>query len=363
MAGTNSISRRYLMLQLSGWGLICLLFGSFSLFYLQSTHHVLTRKLLGHIAISYLLYLVYGVAVSHLLHLALRRWMKLPVSALISRALPAYLGGILLMTVCLIGINGYALDLTMDKGKIDRAVILSAVINNAVLLFGWLVTYALIYTARERRREEALRLATELAAQEAQYRSLSARVNPHFLFNSLNTIRALMYEDIAQADIALTHLASLLRAGLRGEERREIPLKDELEVVNDYLRLEQMRFEQRLRVYCHIEPSAERALVPPMTVQHLVENAVKHGIARIEEGGEIAIHAQAVGHTLEITVTNPVPLHTPSSPENTNTGIQNTRQRLRMLYGSLALLDLNLQPAMATATLRLPLNPQEMQEN
>lgn len=360
MAAGSTLSRRYVWLQLGGWGLTCALFCSIALVYLQYSHHAITRAIVGRVLLSYGLYMSYGLLLSHLLHLGLRRWMKLPLNALLLRIVPSLLLTASLLTAALILINDRALHLTM--GKIDQAIGLSLFFNNGIMLLGWIIIYALIYTARERRREESRRLAMELAAQEAQYRSLSARVNPHFLFNALNTIRALMYEDTAQADHALTRLAGLLRAGLRSEERREIPLKDELEVVTDYLQLEQMRFEQRLRVHTHIAPGAERALVPPMTVQHLVENAVKHGIERIEAGGEIILSAQVIGAELEISVTNPVARSAQASQESTGTGLENTRQRLQLLYGTLATLELHIHQTTATVTLRLPHSPQEIQE-
>jgi sensor histidine kinase YesM len=357
LAARRSITRRYLWLQIGGWGILCLILFSISLVYLQYSHHTLTRKLFGQVVLSYALYLIYGLAASHLLHLGLRRWITLPLRALLPRLVPLFLGAAALMSALMIAINDRLLHITL--GKVDRGIAVSLYVNNCIMLFGWVIVYALIHTVRERRRDEARRLELELAAQEAQYRSLSARVNPHFLFNALNTIRALMYEDRAQADLALNHLASLLRAGLRGEERREIPLKDELAVVDDYLQLEQMRFEHRLKVRCEITDEARRALVPPMAIQHLVENAVKHGIARIERGGEIVLHSDIADNTLRIVVTNPLPAATSTATEVSGTGLENSRQRLRLLYGTDAALHLRLDDTIATATLTLPLKEEE----
>ena len=351
------VTRRYLWLQLGGWGILCLILFSIALVYLQYSHHTLTRKLFGQVVLSYGLYLIYGLAASHVLHLCLRRWITQPLRALLPRLVPLFLAMAALMSALMIAINDRLLHITL--GKVDRGIAVSLYVNNCIMLFGWVIVYALIHTVRERRRDEARRLELELAAQEAQYRSLSARVNPHFLFNALNTIRALMYEDRAQADLALTRLASLLRAGLRGEERREIPLKDELAVVDDYLQLEQMRFEHRLRVRCEINDEARQALIPPMAVQHLVENAVKHGIARMEQGGEVVLRSSIADNTLQIVVTNPLPTTISNATEVSGTGLENSRQRLRLLYGADAELHLRLDDSIATATLRLPLNEEE----
>ena len=120
-----------------------------------------------------------------------------------------------------------------------------------------------------------------------------------------------------------------------------------------------MRFEHRLRVRCEINDEARQALIPPMAVQHLVENAVKHGIARMEQGGEVVLRSSIADNTLQIVVTNPLPTAISNTTEVSGTGLENSRQRLRLLYGADAELHLRLDNSTATATLRLPLNEEE----
>src|SRR5258708_25750802 len=152
----------------------------------------------------------------------------------------------------------------------------------------WLLFYVAL-TAGRRYREKEVRL--QLALREAELRALEAQINPHFLFNCLNSIRALVLENPPLAQDLLTRLANILRFNLHRDLMHTIPLSSELEAVRDYLALEKVRFEERLRVEFAIEPAASEAQVPPMVLQTLVENALKHGIARLPEGGDLVIRA------------------------------------------------------------------------
>src|SRR5258708_31639453 len=152
----------------------------------------------------------------------------------------------------------------------------------------WLLFYVAL-TAGRRYREKEVRL--QLALREAELRAREAQINPHFLFNCLNSIRALVLENPPLAQDMLTRLANTLRFNLHRDLMHTIPLSSELEAVRDYLALEKVRFEERLRVEFAIEPAATAAQVPPMVLQTLVENALKHGIARLPEGGDLVIRA------------------------------------------------------------------------
>jgi sensor histidine kinase YesM len=117
------------------------------------------------------------------------------------------------------------------------------------------------------------------SVKEAELRALKSQVNPHFIFNSLNSLRALIDEDPARARMAVTQLANLLRYSLQSGQLETVPFEDELDVVNDYLALEQVRHEERLRLRLDIAPEALQLPIPPMLLQTLVENAVKYGIS------------------------------------------------------------------------------------
>ena len=157
---------------------------------------------------------------------------------------------------------------------------------------GWLVIY---FSVHGRRRREALQLELAVVSRDAQLRSLRAQINPHFLFNSLNSLRHLILADPQRAVTMVTGLADLLRYSLASDRSDMVPLGDELAIVDEYLGLEQVRLEERLRVERAIEPAALPARVPPMLVQSLVDNAIKHGIATLPQGGLVRLSARIDG--------------------------------------------------------------------
>lgn len=237
-------------------------------------------------------------------------------------------------------------------------------------LFGsWLCIYFFyhLFDRLNRSEIERLRLATHV--KEAELRALKSQVNPHFIFNSLNSLRALIDEDPARARQAVTQLSNLLRYSLKSGQLETVPFEDELRVVNDYLALEQVRHEERLRLRFDIAPETLTLPVPPMLLQTLVENAVKYGIATRPEGGEIAIIARREFGLLKLQVTNPGALPdaaaaslaparaTPAA--STGVGLKNAANRLRLLFGERATLHLRaLDPGsvVAEATIPVPLH-------
>jgi hypothetical protein len=218
--------------------------------------------------------------------------------------------------------------------------ILIHVVSAETVVIAWCALYLSAHEARRRRalEVEALRLA--LVAQVAQFRALRSQLNPHFLFNCLNGLRELIRDDPERAERVVTQLADLLRYTLKVDRVETVPLGDEIHAVRQYLSLEKVRFEERLRLRFEIEPVALTAQVPPMLVQTLAENALKHGIAKLAEGGEVVVRANRTEHELQIVVTNPGSVSSRVSP--TAVGLENARERLRLIYGdaaSLLLLD------------------------
>jgi LytS/YehU family sensor histidine kinase len=215
----------------------------------------------------------------------------------------------------------------------------------------WIGLYSAI-TRRRRQREKETRL--ELALREAELRALEAQINPHFLFNCLNSIRGLVTEDPKLAQEMITRFAALLRYNLHADAGHTVPLSAEAEAVADYLTLEQVRFDERLHVRFDIDPKAAQLQVPPMLLQTLVENALKHGIGNLPEGGEIRIQASAEPDELVLNVENTGQLAgvSAASPQ---IGLNNIRERLRLIYGSRAGLELkNADGSRVTAMVRIP---------
>ena len=158
-------------------------------------------------------------------------------------------------------------------------------LNGVVSLIGWHCVYFFYHLFDRLNRSEIERLRLASTVKEAELRALKSQVNPHFIFNSLNSLRALIDEDPARARQSVTQLANLLRYSLQSGQLETVPCEDELRVVNDYLALEQVRHEERLRLRLDIAPDTLALPVPPMLLQTLVENAVKYGISRRPEGG------------------------------------------------------------------------------
>jgi two-component system, LytTR family, sensor kinase len=195
------------------------------------------------------------------------------------------------------------------------------------------VIHAIEFYDRYREREEH---ATELRGQlaEARLEALSARLHPHFLFNTLQGISTLLHRDPAAADRMLTQLGALLRRSLERGLLPEVPLHEELDVVRDYIGIQQVRFGDRLAVKVEVEPGVHEFLVPYFVLQPLMENAIQHGIARRAGAGEIRIGAAIEGQRLRIAVTDNGPgLERPNEFPRDGIGLSSTRLRLKTLYG------------------------------
>ena len=182
---------------------------------------------------------------------------------------------------------------------------LFSVFYGMIMLSGWWCIYFLYHLFDRLNRLEIERLRLATSVKESELRALKSQVNPHFIFNSLNSLRALIEEDPRRARQAVTQLANLLRYSLQSGQLETVPFEDELSVVNDYLALEQVRHEERLRLRLDVAADTLQLPIPPMLLQTLVENAVKYGISTRPEGGEIAIIARRENDSLRLQVTNP----------------------------------------------------------
>lgn len=191
-----------------------------------------------------------------------------------------------------------------------------------------------------RERARTVELREQQARQElleARMENLQARINPHFLFNSLNTVAALIDEDRDRAVRAVERLSELLRYGLEGTTAPSVPLEREVAAVRDYLEMEALRFGARLRHEIHVEPEAQSVEVPPLLLQPLAENAVKHGVSARRAGATIRVVGRFEDDQLILSVHDDGPgiSHAPG----TKTGEDNIRQRLALAYGGAATLE------------------------
>ena len=185
----------------------------------------------------------------------------------------------------------------------------------------------------ETREQEARTLA-----RESELKALKAQINPHFLFNSLNSISALATLDGARARDMCIKLSDFLRTTLKLGEKQRITLADELALARAYLEVEQVRFGARLRVEIDADPNCARCIVPSLVLQPLVENAVKHGIAGLVEGGAIRIEARCRDGRLQVKICNEFDPDSPASSRH-GLGLRNVRDRLRAVYENSARVD------------------------
>jgi two-component system LytT family sensor kinase len=202
------------------------------------------------------------------------------------------------------------------------------------------VIHAIEYYRESRERElEAARL--DGALREAELENLMAQLQPHFLFNTLQSISTLIHRDQAAADRMLTSLSELLRLSLRHTAAQEIPLREELTFLGRYLDIMRTRFGDRLAIALTTEPEVEDALVPSLLLQPIVENAIRHGMEGRSDQGHVRVKAAREGATLCLEVTDDGPRSTPLPSPGTGGGIglANTRERLALLYGSAAAIE------------------------
>jgi two-component system, LytTR family, sensor kinase len=214
-----------------------------------------------------------------------------------------------------------------------REVWASLAATDALIQVAWVIIYLAariqLSLAASRRRE----LELQSALKESELTALRSHLNPHFFFNTLNTLRTLIDLNPGQARLAVDHLADLMRLTLRIGPERAVPLRMELTMVQAYLDLEKMRFEERLTIEDNIPPETLDHPVPPFALQVLVENALKHGVGRQLQGGTVRLRAVRQSPTaVTLEVRSPGPMRGPD-PDSTGVGLANLRERLRLGFG------------------------------
>jgi len=232
---------------------------------------------------------------------------------------------------------------------------------HAALLFGpGFVLYVLavashyvILTMEESRAAQARALETSILARDAELKALKAQINPHFLFNSLNSISALTSKDPAKAQEMCILLADFLRMTLGLGEKTLVPLREELELLQRFLAIERVRFGERLQVDAHLEAQAQACLLPPLILQPLVENAIIHGIAGLPAGGTVRLTAECSGGQLHLSIENSVDPDSAPSRKG-GLGLANVRQRLETRYGKEATMKVAAEEELFRVTLSLP---------
>jgi len=245
-------------------------------------------------------------------------------------------------------------------GERNLLNLLLAGTTGCILYILTVVLHYLLMTLEQRQESERMEQELRVLAREAELKALRAQLNPHFLFNSLNSISALTTVDAKRAREMCVLLSDFLRKSLRLGERATVKLSEELDLVKNYLAIEQIRFGERLRVEWEVDPSIESAEIPTLLLQPLVENAIKHGIAQVMEGGTIRIAATVRGAFAEIHVDNPVDADA-EAPQGLGIGLRQVKQRLQGRYGGRTYFEAKIREGRHEAVLTFPKDPDEVE--
>ncbi len=227
------------------------------------------------------------------------------------------------------------------------------VLNSLFLIGAWTVTYLVIKLLLKLNKDRIERLELNTHLKQAQLNTLKGQINPHFMFNSLNNIRGLMLEDVEKSREMLTKLSEILRYSLTKNNINAISVREELEVVDNYIDLSRIQFENRLEFNKNVEGDTLDMQIPPMIIQLLIENAIKHGISNLKRGGTIILNIRKEGSILVIEVRNTGKLQI--AKESTKLGLKNIEQRLKLLYADQASFDLEEVSNEVVAHIKIPL--------
>ncbi len=338
----------YWAAQAMGWGLY-LVFLLLMIFSFRTPDDHLGRIVSLQMVIAFC-----GLLASH----GLRRLYKKRSWTTISpgRALPKVLGSALAAAIfAQAGIHLAMLTILNWEvvAPIDWSMFPVYTFNLYLVLLLWSLFYFGFHYYERGQRLEVEKFKTQAALREAELIALKAQINPHFLFNALNNIRALILEDAARSREMVTYLSDLLRYSIRFQDNEEVALSTELTIVEQYLQLESIQYEDRLHYVLDIDPQTLEQCIPPMTVQLLVENAVKHGIAQLPAGGQIRVHTRLEGDQLQISVENTGHL---AETNSSGIGIQNILERVRLLFNGEPKFTLEEADGRVLANLQLPVS-------
>lgn len=321
-----SKSRLYWLCQLTGWCLVSI--------YWAYTVYTRDNYSIFYTFINYVLDISIGIFLTHMYRrFALKaKWSSLPIKQLIIRLAPS----ILLLAVLYVLINNikwYAYW-TLIAGE-NKDLVESLLFWDPILLTGlrlmsiWILAYHLYHYYQKEVVTAKENAQLSLIAKQAQLDNLSAQLNPHFLFNSLNSIKSLVIENPDTARRAIDLLSDLLRSSLYEKDKDLIPIKNELSLVYDYIELEKMRFEERLQLKTNIDERLINYKIPTLSIQLLIENAIKHGIDLKVGGGIIVLKIKNKDSNICITVENPGVI---KNNKNVGLGLENLKKRLEIQY-------------------------------
>lgn len=323
----RSLNLRYWLFQLAGWGAVALMNLFFAFIFNQiDDHHRLIYRLVFFIAI--------GLIFSHLMRYAIKKNHVLlrPINYQIIILLIITVFFSVIISLVQAFFESY-FRLVLNKGVSVGfyMLYLRNLSASFMYLFIWNSIYFMYHFIVKSQRQQLNTLQLEGLVKSLELKTIKAHINPHFIFNALNSIRALIDENPERARKAVTELSNILRSSLHVEKGETVALAEELKIVKDYLALENMRFEDRLKIEYQIDEDTLNEQVPPMMLQTLVENAIKHGISKNIQGGLVKIISDYSGNFHKLSVQNTGCLNGGLSHQGF--GLSGTQDRLNLIYG------------------------------
>jgi len=344
----RSKSSLYWWCQLGGWLLYGLTMVFFAYIFENKTNHILYPR----IAIT----ILFGLIFTHLLRELIVKLELRP---------PIHTQKWWLLTVTVLGIvvlynlaNSAIVEwLKMYDPKIKVSVekrFLANLILDSPLVLVWVSIYYLWHYVELGTTSEIQKVRLESLVKELELKTIKSHINPHFIFNALNSIRALVDENPERARTAITELSNILRSSMQAEKLETVPFERELNIVKDYLALEHIRFEDRLQIEYDIDEDTLDQPVPPMMLQTLVENAIKHGISKQKVGGLVRVISDYRDNHHELIVQNTGQLNG-NTINGDGFGLNSTRNRLKLLFGGKATFEIrNTGNDMVEAKIKMP---------
>jgi sensor histidine kinase YesM len=340
---------RYWICQLGGWGLSL----AISLFaYLN-----LSDRKVDNFYILVCISVLLGVLFTHIMRMIIKEYQFLnkPITQQILSFILVTIVFAIIYSCANVGLEK---TFNLRDAAAPKISLLNEITRNSInkffLLFIWNLLYYTIHYVERTRRQEVDTLKLQSLVKELELKTIKSHINPHFIFNALNSIRALVDENPSRARTAITELSNILRSSMQTEKMETVPLERELSIVKDYLALEKMRFEERLNIEMDIDEDTLEQPVPPMMLQTLVENAIKHGISKKVLGGTIRVSSDFVENHHELVVQNSGQLGVFIS--GNGFGVRSTQDRLNLLYQGKATFAIkNLNTEMVESRITMPL--------
>jgi two-component system, LytTR family, sensor kinase len=354
--------KQYWIFQAVGWGSV----GLINLFFAYIFDRLESAKSREDFFIRIGVFIVLGPLLTHIARLIT---LKLGI---LQKSLEKQILQFVIVTLCLSFVTSFIFMEVVTKydalSKSEKDILnnedksylisrFSLLLNSAfyffVYYFIWNLIYFVYHYVAKSRKQQLNTFKLESLVKELELKTIKSHINPHFIFNSLNSIRALIDENPGRARNAVTELSNILRSSMQSDKMETVNLERELNIVKDYLALENMRFEDRLKVEYSIDEDTLDQPVPPMMLQTLVENAIKHGISKQIDGGVVKVISDFKGDFHELVVQNTGQLNGYTSTEGF--GLSSTVNRLNLLYGEKASFEIKqLDPALVEAKVLIP---------